>query len=106
MEKFFHTISAFVLAARGLWTLGIFLAANRVDLENYWKKQISDNNPREEEELVQLNVALQKEIVRFTALGIQKSVTEVLVDNEEQRRRSGSVNFFVSKFPLYFLMPM
>lgn len=70
-----------------------------MDLHNYLLKHISDTNPKEEEELVQLNIALQKEIVRFTALGIQKAVTEIIPFGED-RNRSNSANnntFFVSK---------
>ncbi len=58
-----------------------------------------DNPPLEEEVQVQLNVALQKEIIRFTALGIQKSVREIdhLIQELPARSNSFSSYFFVSE---------
>jgi hypothetical protein len=97
-----RTISAFLLAARGVWALGIFIVANRADFYTYLRKtrgitHHSDHPPLEEEEQVQLNVALQKEIVRFTALGIQKSVREIgQLMHGGTRSNSLSSFFFVS----------
>jgi hypothetical protein len=91
-----------------VWGLGIFLLANRADFITFFRKkkefslnsdpQEKDNPPLEEEEQVQLNVALQKEIVRFTALGIQKSVREIdqLIQDLPHRSNSFSSFFFVS----------
>jgi len=46
---------------------------------------------------VQLNVALQTEIVRFTVLGIQKAIRDVEESMAEQERNStGGTSFFVS----------
>jgi len=56
---------------------------------------------------VQLNVALQTEIVRFTVLGIQKAIRDVEESMLEQERLStGGTSFFVStflSFPALFL---
>jgi chemotaxis receptor (MCP) glutamine deamidase CheD len=57
--------------------------------------------PKVEQEQVQLNVALQTEIVRFTVLGIQKAIQEVNETMAEQERLSGAgaaggASFFVS----------
>ena len=53
--------------------------------------------PKVEQELIQLNVALQTEIVRFTVLGIQRAVRDVEESMIEQERlSSGGVSFFVS----------
>ena len=49
------------------------------------------------QEQVQLNVALQTEIVRFTVLGIQKAIRDVEESMLEQERLStGGTSFFVS----------
>ncbi len=52
------------------------------------------------QEQVQLNVALQTEIVRFTVLGIQKAIQEVEETMAEQERLSANggpaASFFVS----------
>lgn len=49
------------------------------------------------QEQVQLNVALQTEIVRFTVLGIQKAIRDVEESMAEQERNStGGTSFFVS----------
>lgn len=46
---------------------------------------------------MQLNVALQTEIVRFTVLGIQKAIRDVEESMLEQERNStGGTSFFVS----------
>lgn len=46
---------------------------------------------------MQLNVALQTEIVRFTVLGIQKAIRDVEESMLEQERLStGGTSFFVS----------
>ena len=46
---------------------------------------------------MQLNVALQTEIVRFTVLGIQKAIRDVEESMAEQERNStGGTSFFVS----------
>lgn len=100
-------MSAFLLASRGIWGLGIFLIANRDDFLTYFRKrgitlpadQLQEKDPLDEEDQVQLNVALQKEIVRFTALGIQKSVREIdqLLQDSPQRSNSLSSFFFVSQ---------
>lgn len=51
---------------------------------------------------MQLNVALQTEIVRFTVLGIQKAIRDVEESMAEQERNStGGTSFFVSV--LHFL---
>lgn len=44
--------------------------------------------PKEEEELVQLNVALQKEIVRFTASGIRQAL-RAMESTDSSRTSSG-----------------
>lgn len=46
--------------------------------------------PKEAQELVQLNIVLQKEIVRFTGLGIQKAAREINVIMEAQNSASRS----------------
>jgi hypothetical protein len=52
------------------------------------------------QEQVQLNVALQTEIVRFTVLGIQRAIKDVDETMAEQERLSGggagTSSFFVS----------
>lgn len=74
--------SSFLVASRGVWSLAIFFIANKTDFTNYFKYQkkkkdgIEDNVQFEDSDSVQLNVALQKEIVRFTALGIQKATRD------------------------------
>ena len=118
-----RSISGFLLASRGIWSLGIFLIANWFEIYDYFNhsdstidyfktdtlnQQFVNSNshlnisnlsnlsaaikPREgsasfemrrsslrniptkeEDERVQLNVALQKEIVKFTGLGILNS---------------------------------
>jgi hypothetical protein len=132
-------ISGFLLASRGIFSLGTFLAANWPAIRAYLRndsnnttaystttsaaystsavsvtavnsqdKNTSNNNnnqyvpPKEEEEQVQLNIALQREIVNFTALGIQRSVRDMeklRMTNESQRSSStrySSFNLFVS----------
>eukprot|EP01038_Epipyxis_sp_PR26KG_P007138 gene7138-9739_t len=100
----FSSVSGFLLASRGVWSLGIFLIANWYEIFDFFatpKRLPGENNqtiedglersyssfsrsfsklpppPPEEEERVQLNIALQKEIVKFTSLGIQKAVMEL-----------------------------
>ena len=54
---------------------------------------------------MQLNVALQTEIVRFTVLGIQRAIRDVEETMAEQERLSGAAggasSFFVS---IYYLL--
>lgn len=55
------------------------------------------------QEQVQLNVALQTEIVRFTVLGIQRAIRDVEESTNEPERLSGGIgapSFFVS-FPCF-----
>jgi hypothetical protein len=126
-----------MFALRGVWSLGIFLLTNWLDLASYYRKNerikavssaTNDNNlpssavtaiallpPKEEEELVQLNIALQKEIVKFTAVGIQRAVREIddLIYQQASSSSHGgstsrtsslatSFNFFVSFVFLIF----
>jgi hypothetical protein len=91
-----RTFSSFVLASRGLWSLGIFVVSNykeiydffknkeKVELERQINRDLAKNGivaansgAYKEEEHIQLNVALQKEIVLFTALGIRKAVRRI-----------------------------
>ena len=52
---------------------------------------------------MQLNVALQTEIVRFTVLGIQKAIRDVEESMLEQERLStGGTSFFVSASICHF----
>ncbi|RYH13826.1 hypothetical protein EON65_34730 [archaeon] len=60
------------------------------------------NPPKEEEELVQLNVALQKEIVKFTANGIRQAlkameVTGLHRSSSGRTSTSGAFVIFVSQ---------
>lgn len=117
-----------MLASRGIWSLCIFLEANKKDIRLFFDAAVSAKHKQQEQraeelrdseadaeqgtvfiesirasaitaesasnrssvpvtaeqEQLQLNVALQKEIVRFTVLGIQKSVR----DMEEHVTRS------------------
>jgi hypothetical protein len=108
-ENILRTVSAFLLASRGMWSLGIFLLANWNEIHQHFQslqlKHQSGANvpyiPKEEQELVQLNIVLQKEIVRFTGLGIQKAAREINVIMEAQNSASRSsltsnLIFFVS----------
>ncbi len=108
-ENVLRTVSAFLLASRGMWSLGIFLLANWNEIHQHFQalhlKHQSDATapyiPKEEQELVQLNIVLQKEIVRFTGLGIQKAAREISVIMEAQNSTSRSsltsnLAFFVS----------
>ena len=78
------TISIFVLAGRGMWTLGLFLFANWKEIKSFLVKNYRSRSsasedtdvPEAELETVQLNVALQLEIVRFTVKGIKKAVSD------------------------------
>lgn len=111
-----------------MWSLGIFLLANWNEIRGHFfpaprlgtaggadhartttatNTSLSNRNfisadppPNEEQELVQLNIALQKEIVRFTGLGIQKAVREIdeiLQAQSSASRSTGTGNiFFVS----------
>ncbi|KAJ1391768.1 hypothetical protein B484DRAFT_439557, partial [Ochromonadaceae sp. CCMP2298] len=54
--------------------------------------------PKAESEQLQLNIALQKEIVRFTVLGIQKSIKDY-AECEEGRLSDPAVNTFFNKKP-------
>eukprot|EP01039_Chlorochromonas_danica_P006594 gene6594-7287_t len=105
IEKGLRTFSAFLLASRGIWSLGIFVLSNALELQLYLKhlrgelpsstadasRQVEViNAPKEEEELVQLNVALQKEIVRFTATGIRQALRAMERSSTIQAQRSSS----------------
>lgn len=89
-----------------MWSLTFFLAANWREFSIYLRQRLADNDeanenfserittkiakiignlilsksdrpvPKVEDETVHLNIALQKEIVRFTALGVQKAVRD------------------------------
>jgi hypothetical protein len=104
-----------MFASRGVWSLGIFVVTNWMDLAYFYRSQqakkqrslsvaagtseLMQSPPKEEEELVQLNIALQKEIVRFTAIGIQRAVKEIddVLHHKGSRTSSiaNSLNFFV-----------
>lgn len=98
------------MASRGTWSLGLFIIANWQDLSAFFQQESKQKDanapPKQEEELVQLNIALQKEIVRFTALGIQRAVrdAEHLSQNSKVRISSLSIpfNFFVRISSNYF----
>jgi hypothetical protein len=79
----FRTLCAFLQASRGVWSLGIFTASHWTELSLYFYPNTADstatNQPNslsdvDELGLVQLNVALQKEIVQCTAAGIRQSL--------------------------------
>lgn len=88
--------------------MGTFLVANWSAITNYLHNEQSrplsgeQVPPKEEEEQVQLNVALQAEIVNFTALGIQRAVRDLreLAKLSQSQRSSNSryssFNLFVS----------
>lgn len=88
-----------------MWTLATFLVANwpviYAYLRNEQQRLLYDGTapPKEEEEQVQLNIALQREIVNFTALGIQRSVRDMDLFQKQDRRsmssRYSSFNIFV-----------
>jgi hypothetical protein len=122
VETGIHTFCAFLLASRGAWSLGIFVVSHWTELVLYWKneqmRRESISNPRgksidhdmlsppkDEEELVQLNVALQKEIVRFTASGIRQALRGVEITRPALERSSsslkGAFSIFVSNLALY-----
>lgn len=71
-------------------------------LRNEQQRLLFDGSapPKEEEEQVQLNIALQREIVNFTALGIQRSVRDMDLFQKRDTRsissRYSSLNIFVS----------
>jgi hypothetical protein len=137
-----RSASAFLLASRGAWSLGIFLMANWLEISTFFRNQRLGKSiaagsgtggsrtppPKEEQvsenafgmqrvsffleltfprtfwrhfsqEQVQLNVALQTEIVRFTVLGIQRAIRDVDETMAEQERLSGggagTSSFFV-----------
>ena len=121
-ENSLRSVSAFLLASRGIWSLGIFLAANWNEIYAHFHKILEQNKalrnsgntsttdgthsvpPKEEQELVQLNIVLQKEIVRFTGLGIQKAAREINVILEAANSASRSsltsnLIFFANKMP-------
>lgn len=84
-----------MLASRGLWSLVFFVAANWNELSEYITargNRTADQStcPKEEEEQVHLNLALQKEIVRFTGLGIQKAVKDINDQLEAKAKMSRS----------------
>lgn len=105
-EFAFQLASGFLLASRGMWSLATFLVANWAAIVAYLRNEqqrlLYDGNvpPKEEDELVQLNIALQREIVNFTALGIQRSVRDIDVFQKQTQRsvssRYSSFNLFVS----------
>lgn len=105
-EFSFQLASGFLLASRGMWSLATFLVANWAAIVAYLRNEqqrlLYDGNapPKEEDELVQLNIALQREIVNFTALGIQRSVRDIDVFQKQDQRsissRYSSFNLFVS----------
>lgn len=109
-EYAFQLVSGFLLSSRGMWSLATFLVANWPAINAYFRNeqqrlQFGENAPpKEEEEQVQLNIALQREIVNFTALGIQRSVRDMDFfqkrDTHSISSRYSSLNIFVRY--LYF----
>lgn len=113
----FQTISGFLLASRGVWSLGTFLVANwpaiLAYIRNEQQKALFNGNnsyntpPKEEEEQVQLNIALQREIVNFTAHGIQRAVRDMeqllLKSSVSSNSRYSSFNLFNVKMPGEFV---
>jgi hypothetical protein len=105
----FQLASGFLLSSRGLWSLATFLVANWpaiiAFLRNEQQRLLFDGSapPKEEEEQVQLNIALQREIVNFTALGIQRSVRDMDLFQKRDTRsissRYSSLNIFNVKMP-------
>ena len=77
------------LAGRGIWALIVFFSANYKDLLEYYRivsaqknKAVSTDQGSTgtssslEESAIELNLALQREIVGFTGLGIRRAVLE------------------------------
>jgi len=101
--KNLRTTSIFILASRGLFTLTFFLIANRKEITGYFldKHRHASNTsdspseysyaPKVENENIQLNVALQHEIQRFTKLGIQKAIKDADMDGEVSESLSTTV---------------
>ena len=103
-SKSLRTISIFVLAGRGMWTLGLFIFANGKEIDSYIKTYRSrslgsvSEVPEAELETVQLNVALQLEIVRFTVKGIKKAVSDNdQIGDSNIDRASGSFKLSTTK---------
>jgi hypothetical protein len=126
-ESTVRSISAFVLASRGIWSVCILLAGNWYDVGRFFKDrwaprfatltrsgEDATTGSKVDDSLLSphLNVVLRKELLYYTTQGIKTAVLQHQLDRVGNARSIGTfsalpgTSYFVSKLLLCFLVLM
>ena len=110
-EVIVRSISAFVLASRGIWSICILLAGNWYDVEEYFRTQLfrtplgmSSIEATDELDLSpHLNVVLRQELLHYTTQGIKIAVRQHQLDRENGARSIGTFSSLPSSTLAFYV---